>query len=57
MFLKALQNPDQKELGCTENLYDDDAVIKLYELLENNPPNLGKRLQSVNRKGDGKLTV
>jgi hypothetical protein len=58
MFLKALQNPQEMQMQSnTENLYDDDSIIKLYELLEANPPSLLKRLQAVDRNGDGRLSV
>lgn len=41
----------------TENMYDDDSIVRLYELLQNNPPNLMKRMQAVDRDGDNKLTA
>lgn len=43
-------------MGSIDNLYDDDSILRLYELLEGNPPSLLKRLQAVDRNGDGKLT-
>jgi hypothetical protein len=38
-------------------MYDDDAIITLYELLESNPPSMLKRLDQADRNGDGKLTI
>lgn len=39
------------------NLYDDDAIINLYDLLKDNPPNLEKRFKQADRRGVGKLNV
>ena len=39
------------------NLYDDDAIISLYDLLKDNPPNLEKRFKNADRRGVGKLTI
>ncbi len=39
------------------NLYDDDAIINLYELLKSNPPNLQKRFKQADRRGVGKLNI
>lgn len=39
------------------NLYDDDAIISLYELLKGNPPNLEKRFKNADKKGVGKLSI
>ena len=39
------------------NLFDDDAIINLYQLLRENPPNLEKRFKKADRKGKGKITV
>jgi hypothetical protein len=55
MFLKALQNPEKQLQANFNNLYDDDSIVRLYESLEGNPPSLLKRLQAVDRNGDGKL--
>lgn len=57
LFLKAVQNPEKQLRGNFDNLYDDDSILRLYELLEGNPPSLLKRLQAVDRNGDSKLSA
>lgn len=56
-FLKTLHNPIQVDANTMNNLYDDDAIIHLYELLLNNPPNLTKRLEKASKSGRTQLTV
>ena len=40
-----------------QNLFDDDAIINMYDLLKNNPPNLEKRFKQADRRGAGKLNI
>lgn len=42
IFLKSLAMSQNSEftVPSEDNLYDDDAIISLYNLLQNNPPNL-----------------
>jgi hypothetical protein len=43
LFLKSLALAKSGEVvadGAEGNLFDDDAIINLYDLLRNNPPNL-----------------
>lgn len=57
VFLKALHTPFDISSGTLNNLYDDDSVIHLYELLQNNPPSMVKRLEKANKSGTNQLTV
>lgn len=61
IFLKSLSLAKSGEQVVSEqdenNLYDDDAIISLYDLLKDNPPNLEKRFKQADRRGTGKLNV
>lgn len=60
VFLKSLSQAQAGESQFKvedNNLFDDDAVINLYQLLKENPPNLEKRFKKADRKGKGKLKV
>jgi hypothetical protein len=39
-----------------ENLWDDEAIIRMLIALKNNPPSMLKRLEAVDSDRDGKLT-
>lgn len=60
MFLKSLSQAEKGEGQFKvdeSNLFDDDAVINLYQSLKENPPNLEKRFKKADRRGTGKVTV
>lgn len=40
-----------------DNLYDDDCIISLYNLLKGNPPNLETRFKNADKRGQNKLNI
>ena len=40
-----------------DNLYDDDCIISLYNLLKGNPPNLEIRFRNADKRGNNKLNI
>ena len=38
--------------GIKDNLQDDEAIIRMYMALKNNPPSIIERLQKVDGDGD-----
>ena len=56
MQMKEKQAKEDENILESENLSDDDAIIRLYKSLKSNPPSMLQRMKNVDVDGDSKLT-